>query len=164
MNTPTNGLGSLYLAGGGRRSHRIARKALKNLSEEDIKIKFIHLQGDHQFQDRTIQALRLQIEQLYATFSTAPTVPNGEMWTLVGDTIVQHTHTTVAILENFKAQVPHVLPMVGHALAKTIVNKVVAWVSVVSCNGTVLQCDARLTCMQTVWEQCIGGATSVSAV
>ena len=164
MNTPTNGLGSLYLADGGRRSYRIARKAVQDFSEEDLKIEFIHLQGDHQLQDRTIQNLRLQIEQLYASFSTEPTEPNGVMWTPVGDVIVQHTHTTVAILENVKAQVPHILPMVGHALAKTIVNKIVAWVSVVSCDSTVSQCDARLTCMQTVWEQCIGGASGVSAV
>lgn len=68
------------------------------------------------------------------------------------------------MLENFKAQVPSVLPMVGHALAKTIVNKIVGWVSVVSYNGTVLQYDGRLICMQTVWKQCIGGASSVSAV
>ena len=159
-----NGLGTMYLAGGGRRSYRLARIALKDLSEEDLKIRYIHLQGDHQLQDRTIQALRLQIEQLYTTFSTVPMVPNGEMWTPVGDAIVQHTHATVAILENFKAQVPHILPMVGHALAKTIVNKIVGWISVVSCDSTVSQCDARLTCMQTVWEQCIGGASSVSAV
>ena len=159
-----NGLGTMYLADGGRRSYRLARIALTDLSEEDLKIRYIHLQGDHQLQDRTIQNLRLQIEQLYATFSTERTEPNGVMWTPVGDVIVQHTHTTVAILEDFKAQVPHILPMVGHALAKTIVNKIVGWVSVVSCNGTVSQCDAPLTCMQTVWEQCIGGASSVSAV
>ena len=163
MSIPANGLGTMYLADGKRRSQRIALMPLKDLKEDEIKIRYIHLQGDHQLQDRTIQALRLQIERLYTTFSTMPIVPSVGMWT-PGDAIVQHTHTTVAILENFKAQVPHFLPMVGHALAKTVVNKIVGWISVVSCNTTVSQCDARLTCMQTVWEQCIGGASGVSAV
>ncbi|CAO1605830.1 hypothetical protein XANCAGTX0491_009335 [Xanthoria calcicola] len=116
MSTPTNGLGTMYLGEGERRSQRLARIAVKDLSEEDIRIKFIHLQGNHQLQDRTIQALRQQIERLHATFST-----KGGMWTPIEDTIVQYEHPTVAILENSKAQVPRVLPMVGHALAKTIV-------------------------------------------
>lgn len=134
MTTSTTAFGTMHTPNGQRRRLRIARMALKSLTEEELKTNLIHLQGYYAFQDSTIQGLRLEIQKLYTAFSdrVSPITPIAEM-----STASAHSpHPSYAIVESFRAQLFRVLPMFGNALAKVVVNKIVALVAVVGCNRT----------------------------
>ncbi|KAL8851786.1 MAG: hypothetical protein Q9221_003300 [Calogaya cf. arnoldii] len=128
-NTPTTPLGTTFTSDGLRRSHRIARLTLKNISEGELDFNLRNLQGSYGFPDTTMQNVKQTVLQLYASSPPALMRIGSATFgflTRIANAMAQFNQS-YAVLGAFRDQLLRILPKMAEALTIRIVHMIVGW-------------------------------------